>query len=393
MRYFLLLCIFSFSYAKVNATKDLLNYVYDLDYKKSVDFKYVEKLVSQGADIHALLDSGDNIVSFLSESWSYMAYDKSDGEHGKNIIKLVDYFLNLGVSADQRSYRGLTAIYSVLRWGSDGDSQEKLFSLLINKNPNVNITDNTGFGLLGLSLGRSRIYKKYLSRLISHGLDLEIINSNNQNIIHLAARVKLEEGEDELLTHRLLGKINKKRRVQFANMKDDFAMTPLFYAVSYGNLDLVKYLIEEFQVKVNLKDLASNTPLSLAQKYGHKDIIKYLKDNGAKDKVKDTLISCRKRNDELDLTYNTLVKIVKECRVKKIKKLLSLLPHNYLTHRTLAYATLATQGASPEYPQVITYGEDAKLLLSFNGHKKQAGFKNLDIIHFDEKTKDLCPSG
>jgi ankyrin repeat protein len=52
--------------------------------------------------------------------------------------------------------------------------------------------------------------------------------------------------------------------------------TPLHWAVRYGQLDVVKYLVEEKGADVNAANKDGNTPLHWAVRYGKWDIVKYL---------------------------------------------------------------------------------------------------------------------
>jgi ankyrin repeat protein len=51
--------------------------------------------------------------------------------------------------------------------------------------------------------------------------------------------------------------------------------SPLFVAVGYGHMDIVKYLLS-FGADVNLCDSDGHSPLFIASKEGHCDIVKYL---------------------------------------------------------------------------------------------------------------------
>lgn len=57
---------------------------------------------------------------------------------------------------------------------------------------------------------------------------------------------------------------------------DETLATPLHYAASNNKLDVVKYLIEK-GANVNHKDKDGNTPIEVAIRYGHTDTIEYLK--------------------------------------------------------------------------------------------------------------------
>lgn len=52
---------------------------------------------------------------------------------------------------------------------------------------------------------------------------------------------------------------------------------------------------------------------------------------------------------------------------------------------TLMRESSSLQGASPLHPRAISFGKDAKLIFTFNGHPQQKGFSNLEFILFRPK--------
>ncbi len=60
-----------------------------------------------------------------------------------------------------------------------------------------------------------------------------------------------------------------------ANSQDDFGMTPLMRAVQLGNLQMVKWLVDN-GVSLNVKDVQGETALSLATSNEKKDIFELL---------------------------------------------------------------------------------------------------------------------
>lgn len=65
------------------------------------------------------------------------------------------------------------------------------------------------------------------------------------------------------------------------NAKDNHGHTPLYIAVRYSDLHMVKYLIKK-GANVNTKDNEGDTPLHIAARFAHNlEMIKYLIENGA----------------------------------------------------------------------------------------------------------------
>ena len=61
----------------------------------------------------------------------------------------------------------------------------------------------------------------------------------------------------------------------------------------------------------------------------------------------------------------------------------------YRSHYTVMYHSGSEQGASEDNPRVIMYGRDAKTILGFNGHPSQKGFNTLEMIQFNDETKEF----
>jgi len=89
------------------------------------------------------------------------------------------------------------------------------------------------------------------------------------------------------------------------------------------------------------------------------------------------------------LTYERLVQIIEENNVKNIEELLPLLPKEYRSSYTLMFRSQSLQSAAPNSPRVIMFGNDASLILGYNGdsklHKGKAEenpFYKLEVIQF-----------
>ncbi|WP_349968545.1 ankyrin repeat domain-containing protein [Wolbachia endosymbiont of Armadillidium arcangelii] len=61
--------------------------------------------------------------------------------------------------------------------------------------------------------------------------------------------------------------------------KDKSDKTPLHYAAKSGNLELVKYLVEEKGADVNARDMSNKTPIRYAAESGNLDLVKYFAGN------------------------------------------------------------------------------------------------------------------
>jgi len=107
----------------------------------------------------------------------------------------------------------------------------------------------------------------------------QIINNNNiktkchmdRSLLYVAASA----GRMETLIYL----INNGLPVDTPN---DFGLTPVYSSAVNGHTDMVKYLVENFNVNINCKSFFGETPLSMAIKNNHFDTVKYLESINAK---------------------------------------------------------------------------------------------------------------
>ncbi|HIO90560.1 MAG TPA: ankyrin repeat domain-containing protein [Campylobacterales bacterium] len=112
-----------------------------------------------------------------------------------------------------------------------------------------------------------------LKQLIKTGIDLnsKIDTEDGENIFFLALRYRADLDILKLL-------IDNKLDLNYVN---DYGVGILDEAVSSGNLDLVKYLIDEQNLDPKqTKRKSAFTPLMQASSYGYIEIIKYFVDYG-----------------------------------------------------------------------------------------------------------------
>ena len=86
-------------------------------------------------------------------------------------------------------------------------------------------------------------------------------------------------------------------------------------------------------------------------------------------------------------SFSSVAKLIKDKHLKSIDELLPLLPRTLRSHFVLVYNSHSLQKASPLFPRVILYGEDAKLLLAFNGNPDRPGYSTLEAIEYDTGAK------
>jgi hypothetical protein len=84
----------------------------------------------------------------------------------------------------------------------------------------------------------------------------------------------------------------------------------------------------------------------------------------------------------LPLTYDGVVSLIQTQHVNSIEELLPLLPTPFRSSYTLVRDSMSMQASDALHPRVILYGQDAKLLMAFNGNSSQHGFDSLEMIQF-----------
>ncbi len=343
----------------------------------SVDFDKFNAILKKKPDLNYLNESGSNAFVNAIQSWSYNSSYNQE-KYSKDIAQVVFTLIEKGSNINIVNYRGLSGPYYMFRWGN---IKSKDFDPLLDKimekgfNPNSVKYEYKTFADLLIS---TKGIKTYFDKMIKAGMDLDL----SPNIL----KFSLPNLENIKYLETLM---SKKKFSKLVKRKDENKMTVLFHAVFENNIKAVKYLIENHQAQFNITDYSGRTPLNYAKEYNHQEILHYLKSKNAQKTVFSKEISCKKSNEHLKASYESIVQLISLCKIKTIKKLLKLLPKKYLAHHTFSYATLAAVDSSIEFPMVTTFGEDGKLMLSFNGASFQDGFNNLDIIQFRDKTKEF----
>jgi hypothetical protein len=90
-------------------------------------------------------------------------------------------------------------------------------------------------------------------------------------------------------------------------------------------------------------------------------------------------------NYEDGINYDSLVEKMKSTNVKTLESTLALVPKEFYDNYVLIYRSRSLQDASPLFPRAIVFGRSSKFIMAYNGHKKQKGYNNLEIIQFRDK--------
>src|SRR5689334_2657737 len=96
------------------------------------------------------------------------------------------------------------------------------------------------------------------------------------------------------------------------------------------------------------------------------------------------LISSFAISASAQMTDDGVFSLVKSRNVSSVEQLIPLLPPAYHSNFTLVHASKSIQQASPLYPRAVLFGDDGRLLMSFNGHQSQFGANTLELLVFKE---------
>lgn len=108
--------------------------------------------------------------------------------------------------------------------------------------------------------------------------------------------------------------------------------------------------------------------------------------------LKDAYYSAERYYGSDGLSFESLVadiqsKNKESITVSRLDDVLSLLPEEFLKGYALVYRSRSLQEASAEYPRAIVFGHSAEFILAFNGHAKQRGYNQLEMIQYRAKER------
>ncbi len=83
------------------------------------------------------------------------------------------------------------------------------------------------------------------------------------------------------------------------------------------------------------------------------------------------------------LDLNALKRLILDRRITSIEGLLQALPDDYKKSYVFLYHSRSLQTATPEFPRTILFGQDAKLVLSFEGNPSYSRFQNIELIEWN----------
>ncbi|XP_046551542.1 ankyrin-3-like [Haliotis rubra] len=235
-------------------------------------------LVSMGANVSQVDDDGDNILHFACRGGhvgmvKYVLLQhnldiNSRANTGKTplmvtvyhgYINVCTFLVSMGANVAQVDYGGDNIFHSACRGGHVG----MMKYLLLQYNVDINSRTNSGRTPLMIT-----VYYGYINVckfLVSIGANVAQVDDDGDNILHFACR----GGHVEMVKYVLL-----QYNVDI-NSKTNSGRTPLMVTVYTGHKDVFAFLVSK-EANVSQVDDYGNTILHFACKGGHVNMVKYV---------------------------------------------------------------------------------------------------------------------
>ncbi|KAF5608491.1 ankyrin-3 [Fusarium subglutinans] len=187
----------------------------------------MEMSIEEGIDPLATNDNGDTLLHLVAKE-----YDGTRESAG-----LLGWLLSLGIPVNAVNNQGATPVHvfqTRRRTGSTLLDNKRIHFLdVLNRNGEVDlqIRDNDGLSPLHLAAMTSEVELAELKKL---GLDFNYLTSDLQNVLHLACRAR-KTG--------IVAQILETVPNIYMNQQDQFGRTPLHYACSSGDPEIVAWLL------------------------------------------------------------------------------------------------------------------------------------------------------
>ena len=235
-----------------------------------------------------------NNLNLSFESYIINAVLKGNNENAKHLLKGLEQNYNYGFNILH---------YQVLSEKKPENINVKVKSSLTKKPP-------TNFGMTPMHIACVNPDPNFIKRLIELGGDWNVLDDLNRKPIHYASCCKTDKPLNYLLSlGALVDEVDKEKKSPLmyaciagrldnvkallkkkANilLKDKITKNTAFhFACKNGYLDIVKYFIENTDIKIDLPGEERMTGLMLASLYGHYNLVEYLLNKKAKINKKD----------------------------------------------------------------------------------------------------------
>ncbi len=101
------------------------------------------------------------------------------------------------------------------------------------------------------------------------------------------------------------------------------------------------------------------------------------------------LFSMEPRDEYPLVTFKWIKSVIESQNITTIDKLISVLPERYRKNFVLMKSSQSSQGATPERPRIIMFGDGDTTILSFNGDENQRGFDKIELMEFKKDSSQF----
>jgi ankyrin repeat protein len=233
---------------------DLLNKV------RAKDLNAVKELIAAGADVNMQ----DDMMGYTP---LYLAIIDGNKE-------MVELLLSNGADINKPDSRtGYTPVMMALN-----SNNAELAKLIINKGADFKIKAKDGSTALILACGVSPEIAK---NLLLKGADIHARTDKGLGVFSQCITMGMMRKNPAITTEFAEFLLSKGAEIDEKNTMSGYkGYTPLFWAILYGETDVVKFLAEK-GADVNTVAEGEKTPLSIASESGNENIIEILKSHGA----------------------------------------------------------------------------------------------------------------
>lgn len=229
-----------------NLPKDENTIKYIFDYVKENNIEKVKKLLANGVDVNVKNSYGQTPLFCVANS-----------------LDMTKVLINYGADINIKDDEGNTPLHWMIRSGYHATAE-----FLMENGVDVNIKDNTG---------RTPIFTVYGSMrclLVKYGAYVNIKDNKGLTPLYdFVYSLRLIPSRHRI---RIPDIFLNDKTCTIVNVKDEYGWASLHYAASYGNMSMVKTLIE-YGATVDDKTFDHGmTPLDLAISYSHTEVIDLL---------------------------------------------------------------------------------------------------------------------